>query len=331
MNVNQFGKLFALPTDGQVYAQPLYVPGVTINGATHNVLIVASEADSVYAFDADSNTGANSTPLWKASLVDAAHGAGAGETPLNSSTTIDCTDTQPLIGITSTPVIDPTSNTIYVEAKSTNGSSYFHRLHALDLLTGNEKSPGPIQIVATIAGTGDGSMNGQLIFNSAIISLHQQARPGLLLMNGTIFIAFASHCDFGPFHGWLFAYDAATFTQKSVYVTTPNGGLGGFWMSGAGIAADSSGNILHCWQQHGDFDTGNVPRAGDERHLEKLGTTSQILTLLDYFTPPGSRSTVYRGPGPSAPAGCCCLARTARFVFRTSSSQLVRKRANLRR
>ncbi len=286
VNVNQFGKLFALPTDGQVYAQPLYVPGVTINGATHNVLIVASEADSVYAFDADSNTGANSTPLWKASLVDAAHGAGAGETPLNSSTTIDCTDTQPLIGITSTPVIDPTSNTIYVEAKSTNGSSYFHRLHALDLLTGNEKSPGPIQIAATIAGTGDGSTNGQLIFNSAIISLHQQARPGLLLMNGaTIFIAFASHAATSVrFHGWLLAYDAATFAQKSVYVTTPNGGLGGFWMSGAGIAADSSGNIFIA-SGNGDFDTGNVPARETSDTLLKLGTTNQILTLLDYFTP----------------------------------------------
>jgi len=284
VNVNQFGKLFVLPTDGQVYTQPLYVPGVAINGATHNVLIVASEADSVYAFDADSNTGANSKPLWKASLVDLAHGAGAGETSLNSATTIDCTDVQPQIGITSTPVIDPTSNTIYVEAKSTNGSSYFHRLHALDLLTGNEKSPGPIQIAATIAGTGDGSSNGQLIFNSATMSLHQQARPGLLLMNGTIFIAFASHCDFGPFHGWLFAYDAPTFTQKSVYVTTPNGGLGGFWMSGAGIAADSSGNIFIA-SGNGDFDTVNVPARETGDTLLKLGTTNQILTLLDYFTP----------------------------------------------
>ncbi len=284
VNVNQFGKLFALPTNGQVYAQPLYVPGVTMNGATHNVLIVASEADSVYAFDADSNTGANSLPLWKASLVDAAHGAGAGETALNSATTIDCTDIQPQIGVTSTPVIDPASNTIYVEAKSTNGSSYFHRLHALDLLTGNEKSPGPIQIAATIAGTGDGSTNGQLIFNSATMSLHQLARPGLLLMNGTIFIAYASHCDFGPFHGWLFAYDEATLTQKSVYVTTPNGGLGGFWMSGAGIAADSSGNIFIA-SANGDFDTVNVPARETGDTLLKLGTTSQILTQLDYFTP----------------------------------------------
>src|ERR1035437_9626561 len=199
VNVSQFGKLFSLPTDGQVYAQPLYVPGVTIGGVTHNVLIVATENDRVYAFDADSNTGINSAPLWKASLVDAVHGAGAGETPLNSATTTGCDNVQPLIGISSTPVIDLASKTIYVEGKSTNGSSYFARLHALDLLTGNEKSPGPIQITATVAGTGDGSSNGYLAFDA----LHEQGRSGLLLMNGTIFIAFASHCDYSPFHGWL--------------------------------------------------------------------------------------------------------------------------------
>ena len=136
VNVNQFGKLFAMPVNGQVYAQPLYVPGVTINGGVHNVVIIATEADSVYAYDADS---ASSLPLWKASMVDVAHGAGAGETALNSATTTGCDD-MPQVGITSTPVIDPTSKTIYVEAKSTNGTNYFHRLHALDLLTGNEKS-----------------------------------------------------------------------------------------------------------------------------------------------------------------------------------------------
>src|ERR1700730_18651714 len=177
VNVNEFGKLFSLPTDGEVYAQPLYVPNVQIAGGTHNVLIVATENDSVYAFDADSNAGANASPLWKASMVDAAHGAGSGEIPLNSSTTIGCHDLEPKIGITSTPVIDHTSHTIYVEAKSTNGASYFHRLHALDLLTGSEKSPGPVLIAATVSGSGDGSKNGQLVFDSPTISLHQMNRP----------------------------------------------------------------------------------------------------------------------------------------------------------
>src|SRR5579862_522264 len=117
VNVNQFGKLFAMPAIGQVYAQPLYVPSVTVNGGVHNVVIIATENDTVYAYDADSS----GAPLWKASMVDAAHGAGTGETALNSATTTGCGDTQPQVGITSTPVIDPTSKTIYVEAKSTNG------------------------------------------------------------------------------------------------------------------------------------------------------------------------------------------------------------------
>src|SRR3984957_11354002 len=197
VNVNQFGKLFAMASDGQVYAQPLYVPGVTINGEVHNVIILATENDSVYAYDADSS----GAPLWKASMVDAAHGAGTGEMALNSATTTFCTDTQPKVGITSTPVIDPTSKTIYVEAKSTNGTNYFHRLHALDLLTGNEKSPGPVVIAGTVPGIGDGSnlSTGQLAFDD----FHHLNRPGLLMMNGTIYLAYASHCDDGPYHGWL--------------------------------------------------------------------------------------------------------------------------------
>ena len=149
-----------MPADGQVYAQPLYVPGVTIKGAVHNVVIIATENDSVYAYDADSS----GVPLWKVSMVDAAHGAGTGETALNSATTTGCGDMQPQVGITSTPVIDAVSKTIYVEAKSTNGTNYFHRLHALDLLTGSEKAPGPVVIAATVSGTGDGSLNGQTLF-----------------------------------------------------------------------------------------------------------------------------------------------------------------------
>jgi hypothetical protein len=280
VNVNQFGKLFAMPAIGQVYAQPLYVPSVTVNGGVHNVVIIATENDTVYAYDADSS----GAPLWKASMVDAAHGAGTGETALNSATTTGCGDTQPQVGITSTPVIDPTSKTIYVEAKSTNGGNYFHRLHALDLLTGNEKTPGPVLIAATVSGTGDGSnSNGQIVFNSNTNALYQLNRPGLLLLNGTIYIAYASHCD-NTSHGWLFAYDAATFTRKSVYVTTPNGGLGGFWMSGAGVAADASGNIFIA-SGNGDFDTTHVPATETGDTILKLGTTNQVLTLLDYFTP----------------------------------------------
>jgi predicted RecA/RadA family phage recombinase len=278
VNVNQFGKLFSLPTDGQVYAQPLYVPGVAIAGkGTHNVLIVATENDSVYAFDAD----VSASPLWQVSLVDAAHGATNGETALNTSATIGCTDLQPSIGVTSTPVIDSSSGTIYVEAKSVSGPNYFHRLHALDMATGNEKSPGPLQIKATVSGTGDGSTNGQLVFDSNNLALHHMNRPGLLLMNGTIFIAFASHCDFFPYHGWLFAYDAATFAQKGVFVTTPNGGLGGFWMSGSGLAGDANGNI-YAASGNGTFSQGSPLELGDSIVKFNFNGT---LSVADYFTP----------------------------------------------
>ncbi len=281
VKVNQFGKLFAQPVDGEVYAQPLYLTNVAISGkGTHNVVIVATENDSVYAFDADSNAGANSVPLWHASLVDTAHGANPGETAVDDSTTLGCGEPGPKIGITSTPVIDQSTGTIYVEAKSTNGSNYYHRLHALDIVTGNEKSPGPVQIKATVSGTGDGSSNGSLTFES--MALHQNNRPALLLMNGTIFIGYGSHCDFSPFHGWLFAYDEATLAQKGVFVSTPNTGMGGIWMSGAGPAADTSGN-LYLATGNGTFSQGTPLELGDS--ILKFHFSNGILSLSDYFTP----------------------------------------------
>jgi len=275
VNVSQFGKLFSVATDGKVYAQPLYAPNIAIAGkGTHNVLIVTTEKDSVYAFDAD--TGGR--PLWQISLVDAAHGAGAGETAVNSGT-IACTDMQPLIGSASTPVIDTGTGTIYVEAKSTiSGSAYFHRLHALDITSGAEKSPGPVGITATVSGTGSGSSGGQLPFDGK----HQLNRPGLLLMNGTIFLGYASHCDHAPYHGWLFAYDEATLTQKSVFVTTPNGGQGGIWMSGAGLASDTNANIFVS-TGNGTFSQGTPLELGDS--ILKLNFANGTLSLLDYFTP----------------------------------------------
>jgi Fn3 associated/Chitobiase/beta-hexosaminidase C-terminal domain len=282
-----FAKRFALtvPGQGQVYAQPLYVPNVTIGGVAHNVLIVATEQDFVYAFDADSNTGANANPLWSANLASTQWGAGSNETPLTSSTTIGCTDLQPLIGITSTPVIDKASQTIYVEAKTNNhmAGTYFHRLHALSLTTGAEVAPGPVLITGQVKGTGEGSTGG---VNSMVPfdSLHQMNRVGLLLQNDTLYLAYASHCDISPYHGWLFAYDEATLTQKSLLVTTPNGGLGGFWMGGAGLAADSSGNI-YVPTGNGDFDTTHVPATELSDTILKIGTANQLLTVLDYFTP----------------------------------------------
>src|SRR4029077_3068166 len=193
VNSTQFGKLLSQSVDGQVYAQPLYIPNLRVNGSVHNVVFVATENDSVYAFDADSNTGANASPLWHANLIDTAHGAAAGATVVTSSD-VSCTDLAPIIGITSTPVIDSTTNTMYVEAKSKENGAFVHRLHAIDITTGVEKSPGPMVIDATVSGTGDGSVPGpngnQLVFSK--LALTQHSRPGMLLLNGKVYVAFAS-------------------------------------------------------------------------------------------------------------------------------------------
>jgi Legume lectin domain/Chitobiase/beta-hexosaminidase C-terminal domain len=281
VNSTQFGKLFSIKVDGQVYAQPLYVPGMTINGAVHNVLIVATEADSVYAFDADSNTGANATYLWHASVIDTAHGAASGATPV-PYTTVNCTDMQPQSGISSAPVIDTTTGTIYVEGESIEGGNVVHRLHALDINTGNEKSFGPVVIDALpngVPGTGDGSSGGVLQFDN----LTQHNRPGLLLFNGTIFVGFASHCDNGAYHGWLFAYSESSLARLAYFNTTPYGGLGGFWSSGAGLAADSSGNMFLV-TGNGSYDTNN-PAIDYGDSILKMTYASGAFTVADYFTP----------------------------------------------
>src|SRR5260221_5536896 len=277
----QFGKLFSQPVDGYVYAQPLYVPNVHIidhgvDKGIHNVVFVATEGDSVYAFDADSNAGANASPLWTASLIDTLHGAAAGATTVatqGSNPDINCEDLVPQVGITSTPVIDLVSNTMFVEAKSKENGGFVHRLHALDITTGNEKSPGPTVITATVNG---------ITFDP----LHQLNRPGLLLLNGTIYIGYGSHCDITPYNGWLFAYDAATLTRKGVFVTTPGttttpnpNGAGAIWMSGAGIAADGAGNIFAA-TGNGTFDATDF---GDS--ILKLSLNQQTLGLVDSFTP----------------------------------------------
>ena len=274
VNSTTFGKLFSMSVDGYLYAQPLYMPSVSIAGGTHNVVFVATEGDSVYAFDADTGT-----QLWHASVIDTAHGATSGETTVSISelqTALGdptCTDLTPQIGITSTPVIDSSTGTIYVEAKSekTNGTMV-HRLHMLNIATGAEISPGPVVITATVSGTSGG---GTTITFDAV---HHLNRPGLLLANGEVYLGYASHCDDGPWHGWLFAYNASTLTRTAVFISTPNGvGDGGIWMSGAGIAADSSGNIFTA--------TGNGNYDATDEGDSILKLNGSALTLSDYFTP----------------------------------------------
>lgn len=218
VNSGQFGKLFSHTVDGPVYPQPLYVENLIIpDQGIHNVVFVATDNDTVYAFDADSNADSNASPLWSVSLIDTAHGAAPGATAV-AGTDIDCLDTF-ASGVTGTPVIDTTTGTMYLDATSKENGAIVHRLHALDITTGAEKAPGPILVKPTV-----GSTN----FDPA--KEHQKA--GLLLVNGTLFVAFGSHCDANPFHGWLVAYDVATFTQKAAFNSTPNSSVGGgIWMS----------------------------------------------------------------------------------------------------
>jgi hypothetical protein len=237
VNVNSFGKLFSVAVDGAVYAQPLYIPGLTMgDGLVHNVLFVATEPDSVYAFDADSNGGANANPLWHITLLDAAHGAGAG------ATTVPYTDTgsediTPAVGITGVPVINPATNTLYVVGATKESGQYFLRLHAINLITGAEQANSPVAIEATVTGTGMGSSGGKLAFSP----LWQNQRGALNYYNGHVYVAFAAHGDNGPWHGWVFAYDATTLAQTAVDCLSPNGIGAGVWESGAGMPIDDGG------------------------------------------------------------------------------------------
>ncbi len=248
VNVNSFGKLFALTVDGTVYAQPLYVPGLTMSdGQVHNVLFVATENDSIYAFDADSTGGANAKPIWQISLLDAAHGAGAGATAVPWQDT-GSPDVAPTIGITGTPAINPDTNTMYVVAATKENGAYFSRLHAINILTGAEGANSPVAITATVAGTGNGSSSGQLSFSP----LWENQRTALNYYKGYVYFGYSSHGDYGPWHGWLFAYNATTLQQTAVLCTSPNGIGAGVWAAGAGmpIDEDAPGGRMF-------FDTGN--------------------------------------------------------------------------
>jgi len=267
VNSSNFGKLFSVPVDGFIYAQPLYLNNVSIANGIHNVAYVATEHDSVYAIDADSGA-----IFWQVSFLNPA----AGITTV-SNTDVSCTDIVPEIGITATPVIDTATGTIYVVAKTKENGIYRHKLHALDVTTGAEKPGSPVEIVATISGTGDGSVGGTLAFDSK----HELNRPGMLLQNGHVIISFASHCDINPYHGWVLSYSANSLSLESVFNDTPSGGLGGIWMSGTGPAGDSSFNTYFA-SGNGTYD-GN-PNFSDS--VVKLGPPSgSALPVIDWFTP----------------------------------------------
>jgi Chitobiase/beta-hexosaminidase C-terminal domain/Bacterial Ig domain len=234
VNMNSFGKLFGLKVDGNVYAQPLYVPGLKMSdGKVHNVLFVATENDSIYAFDADSNGGANAKPIWQITLLNAAHGATAGATPQAPTSTGE-NDIGPVIGITGTPVINPATNTMYVVGATEEGGAYFIRLHAINILTGAERTNSPVAVKATVTGTGNGSSGGKLSFSP----LWENQRPALNFYNGYVYVGFAAHGDLGPWHGWLLAYNGTTLAQTAAVCLSPNGVGGGIWAAGAGMPID---------------------------------------------------------------------------------------------
>jgi hypothetical protein len=275
VNQNEFGKLLSYNVDGFVVAQPLYLQNVSIpNLGSHNVVYVATLHDSVYAFDAD-NINPKAAPLWQISFINPAmgitsvSGADAGCTGVTHFTEH---------GIVGTPVIDPDSGTLYVNAKTDDNGTYVQRLHALDIGTGQEKFGGPVVIAASVPGTGDGSST--VTFNA----LNQMSRPGLLLLNNTIYAVFgANGCKQVHNHGWVLAYDARTLQQTGVFNTTPNQNNGGSWQAGSGPAADSSGNIyLETADAIFDADSGGVD-FGDS--ILKLTPGSNGLSLADYFTP----------------------------------------------
>ncbi len=274
VNSSSFGKLFAISVDGKVDAQPLYLTQLTIpNQGTHNVLYVATEHGSVYGFDADSGT-----LLWQVSIL------AAGET---TSDDHGCGQITPEIGVTSTPVIDPKAGphgTIYVVAMSKDGSGNYHqRLHALDVTNGAEEFGGPHNIQASFPGTGDNSSGGNVVFDPA----QYAERAGLLLLNGVVYTGWTSHCDARPYTGWIMGFDESTLAQVSVLNLTPNGNEGSVWMSGAGLAADTSGNIF-LLDANGTFDSAldanGFPNQGDFGNaFLRISTSNQKLAVADYF------------------------------------------------
>jgi hypothetical protein len=266
VNSGQFGKLFSVSVDGWVYAQPLYLSNVSIGGGTHNVLYVATEHDSLYAIDADTGT-----IYWQISLIP------SGGSTVNSSSDLGCGDLVPEIGITGTPVIDASTGTLYVVAKSKVNGSLVQYLHAIDVGTSAEKFSGPVFIQATVPGTASDGNGSTVTFNPHF----ENQRPGLLLENGHVVIGWSSHCDINPWHGWIMSYSASTLAQEAAFNTSADGSANGVWMSGGGLAADATGNIYFAtgngsWNGTTDF--------GDS--IVKLGPPSGgSFPVVDYFTP----------------------------------------------
>ncbi len=273
-NWGAFGKVGAYPVDGEVFAQPLYVTGVAMGGVKYNVLYVATMGNSVFAFNADAPQ--SPTPLWQVNLGPPVPSGIFNPVPSGLS---NYTDILPEVGILGTPAIDPNAQALYVVADTLPAgafSSPVFQLHALSLVDGHEMFGGPVQIEASVHGTGESSVNGTIAFTA----IQQLQRPGLMLANGTVYIGFGSHGDTGPYHGWLLGYNASTLKLTSVFNTTPNGRQSAFWQCGRAPAVDGNGDI-YAVTANGDFD--GVANFG-ETVLRLAGAD---LSLLDWYTPQG--------------------------------------------
>jgi hypothetical protein len=277
VNAGQFGKLGAFKVDGAVYAQPLFLPGIEIPGrGKHDVLLIATEHDSVYAFDAYRP---EDPPLWHISFLDSKRGVTT--VPARN---VECPFIQPEVGITSTPVVDIRTGTLYVLARTMifhmlGSNEYFQHLHAIAITTGVEKFGGPKPITASAAGKGDGSVEGRVSFDS----LRENPRASLLLANNVMYLTWASSCDIGKYHGWVMAYDPQSLAQKAVLNVTPDGSEGGIWASDTGPAADEDGNV-YVPTGNGTFNAASGGKDYGDSIL-KLGLEDSSLRIRDFFTP----------------------------------------------
>src|SRR5712664_1864286 len=276
VNVRQFGEVFTLTVDDQVYGQPLVVGHVFIGDGYHNVVYIATVNNTLYAYDGD-----NGTLYWRKSFT-----APGMRPPTHTDMTGACggsyQDFSGNIGIVGTPVIDAARGTMYFVARSTTGSTFVQHLHAVSIVDGSEIAGSPTAITASYSGNGDGSVNGVIAFDAQ----RQNQRQGLTLLNGFVYVTFSSHCDWGPYHGWILGYDAATLRQQVIYNATPNGYAGGMWESGTGMAADAQGNLYVVTGNGTVGDTANPtsPTNRGESAL-KLTPSGSTLHVASYFTP----------------------------------------------
>lgn len=283
VNSSDFGKLFSCTVDGAIYAQPLWVANLKVSGSVRNVVLVATEHDSLYAFDADANP---CNTLWQVGLTDSSHGGTGGEVTVPSGTSGYLVgngdgDITPEVGVTGTPVIDPAAGTVYVVSKSMNaaGTRFYQRLHAIDITTGTEKPGSPVTIAASFPGTGDGGST--VAFDPRM----ENQRAGLALVGGVVYVGWGSHEDRDPWYGWLvgYGYNGASFSQVGVLNAAPNYRRGGIWMGGAAPAADSEGR-LYVVTGNAGFDVTSASPPNDD-YGDSLLELSSTLVVLQYFTP----------------------------------------------